>query len=62
MSKIKYPEEVKAKLPWIQEVKSPLRSVLFLNIDNVLRKTMPSDISTMKSKNFYEGAVIKGII
>ncbi|CAI2367503.1 unnamed protein product [Moneuplotes crassus] len=62
VAKICYPNEVIARFPWIQEVKSPERSVVFLNIDNVLKKTMPSDICTMRTKNFYEAAVIKGLV
>jgi DNA replication ATP-dependent helicase Dna2 len=59
---ISYPIDNKSSMPWIQEVKSPSRSVIFINIDNLLFKTMPGDISVMKTKNFYEAAVIKGLV
>ena len=61
-SVIEYPEDKKAPFPWINEVKLPWRSVIFVNIDNLLKKTMPQDLSTMKTKNFYEAAIIKGLV
>ena len=61
-SQLEYSEDVKAPLPWINEVKSPSRSVIFVNTDNLLKKTMPQDISAMKTKNYYEAAIIKGLI
>ena len=59
---LSYKNENKAPLPWIQEVKAPVRSVIFVNIDNLLSTTMQHDISAMRSKNFYEAAIIKGLV
>jgi hypothetical protein len=35
--------------------------VLFVNIDNLLNKTLQKQLNAMKNKNYFEAAIVKAI-
>lgn len=49
-------------IPWLKEVKSPDRKVIFINVDNLLNKTLQKNLNAMKNKNYFEAAIVNAII
>jgi len=52
----------KQTIPWVKEAKQPKRKVLFINVDNLLNKTLQKQLNAMKNKNYYEAAVISALL
>jgi len=48
--------------PFIKEIKQPDRKVVFINTDNLLNKALQKQLNAMKSRNFYEAAIIAAIV
>lgn len=39
----------------------PERKVIFVNVDNLLNKTLQKQLNAMKNKNYFEAAIVKAI-
>ncbi|TNV85700.1 hypothetical protein FGO68_gene3132 [Halteria grandinella] len=50
------------EFPFIKEIKQHERKVVFINTDNLLNKALQKQLNAMKSRNFYESAIIFAIV
>ena len=49
-------------IPWLKEIKLPERKVLFINIDNLLNKTLQKQLNSMRNKNYFEAAIVHALL